>query len=43
MRYVLLLLLLILAVGLHSDLGSESAIGGSELPPVIFAAAFGSH
>ncbi|MGD8318225.1 MAG: hypothetical protein PVH21_05265 [Myxococcales bacterium] len=42
MRYVLLLLLLVI-MGLRSDLGSRGPIHGSELPPVIFAAAFGSH
>ncbi|MFZ1866324.1 MAG: hypothetical protein WAU39_19050 [Polyangiales bacterium] len=42
MRYVLLLLLLIV-VGISSDLGPGDRIQGSELQPVIFAAAFGSH
>lgn len=41
MRYVLLLLLLVV-VGLSSDLG-PSERQSTELPPIIFAAALGSH
>jgi hypothetical protein len=42
MRYVLLLLLLLVA-GVSSDLGANARAETSELQPVIFAAAFGSH
>jgi hypothetical protein len=42
MRYVLLLLLLVV-VGLSSDLGPSQQVQSAELPPIIFAAALGSH
>jgi hypothetical protein len=42
MRYVLLLLLLVV-VGLSSDLGTSERAQTMELQPTIFAAAFGSH
>lgn len=42
MRYVLLLLLLLVA-GVRSDSGVNARAKTSELQPVIFAAAFGSH
>lgn len=42
MRYVLLLLLLVV-VGLSSDLGPSERAQSTELQPVIFAAALGSH
>lgn len=42
MRYVLILLLLVI-VGLSSDLGPSERAPGTDLSPVIFAAAFGSH
>jgi hypothetical protein len=42
MRYVLLLLLLVV-VGLSSDAGTGERAQASEIQPIIFAAAFGSH
>jgi hypothetical protein len=42
MRYVLLLLLLIV-VGMSSDLGPREMAATADLQPVIFSAAFGSH
>jgi len=42
MRYVLLLLLLVV-VGLGSDLGTNERAQTGEMQPIIFAAAFGSH
>jgi hypothetical protein len=42
MRYVLLLLLLLVA-GVSSDVGESKRAETTELQPVIFAAAFGSH
>jgi hypothetical protein len=42
MRYVLILLLLVV-VGLSSDLGAGDRAPSSEMQPIIFAAAFGSH
>jgi len=42
MRYVLMLLLLVV-VGLSSDLGPAERAQTSEMQPIIFAAAFGSH
>jgi len=42
MRYVLMLLLLVV-VGLSSDLGASERAQGVELQPTIFAAALGSH
>jgi hypothetical protein len=42
MRYVLMLLLLVV-VGLSSDLGTNERAQSAELQPIIFAAAFGSH
>jgi hypothetical protein len=42
MRYVLMLLLLVV-VGLSSDLGTSERVQNTELQPIIFAAAFGSH
>jgi hypothetical protein len=42
MRYVLLLLLLAV-IGLSSDLGPTERAPGTELQPIIFAAALGSH
>jgi hypothetical protein len=43
MRYGLLFLLLFVVVGLSSDLGTSERAESSELQPIIFAAAFGSH
>ena len=42
MRYVLLLLLLVV-IGLSSDVGTGERAQASEMQPIIFAAAFGSH
>ncbi|MFA9470485.1 MAG: hypothetical protein ACERNK_07935 [Deltaproteobacteria bacterium] len=42
MRYVLMLLLLVV-VGLSSDLGTGERAQTTEMQPIIFAAAFGSH
>jgi hypothetical protein len=42
MRYVLLLMLLVI-IGLSSDLGPREQSRSADLQPVIFAAAFGSH
>ena len=42
MRYVLLLLLLAV-IGLSSDLGTAERMPESNLQPIIFAAALGSH
>ena len=42
MRYVLFFLLLAV-IGLSSDLGSSERMPVSDLQPIIFAAAFGSH
>jgi hypothetical protein len=42
MRYVLMLLLLVV-VGLSSDLGTNERSQTGEMQPIIFAAAFGSH
>ncbi|MFW2389782.1 MAG: hypothetical protein ACN4G0_15695 [Polyangiales bacterium] len=42
MRYVLMLLLLVV-IGLSSDLGASKSAGVGELQPVLFAAAFGSN
>ena len=42
MRYVLMLLLLVV-VGLSSDLGTSERAPSTEFQPIIFAAAFGSH
>jgi hypothetical protein len=42
MRYVLLLLLLLIA-GVSSDVGESDRVETTELQPVIFAAALGSH
>ena len=42
MRYVLMLLLLVV-VGLSSDLGTTERAQSAELQPVIFAAVFGSN
>jgi hypothetical protein len=42
MRYVLMLLLLVV-IGLSSDLGTSESAGAAEFQPVLFAAAFGSN
>ncbi len=42
MRYALMLLLLVV-LGLSSDLGTNDRVQDTELQPIIFAAAFGSH
>jgi hypothetical protein len=38
-----LLLLLLVVVGLSSDVGTGERAQASEMQPIIFAAAFGSH
>jgi hypothetical protein len=43
MRYALLLLSLFVVAGLSSDLGPSEGAPSTDLQPVIFAAAFGSH
>jgi hypothetical protein len=43
MRYVLFFLLVVVVAGLSSDLGTSERAQSTELQPVIFAAAFGSH
>jgi hypothetical protein len=42
MRYVLMLLLLVV-VGLSSDLGPGERAHTSDMQPILFAAAFGSN
>ncbi len=42
MRYTLLLLLLVV-LGLSSDLGTNERAQNAELQPIIFAAVLGSH
>ncbi len=42
MRYVLFLFVLAL-IGLSTDLGTTERADDTQLQPVIFAAAFGSH